>query len=109
MEEDKMWALNLCLPTGFIVLVLSVINFLDLGGPSSDPDQPAAGESIGDSDEAYAATKGDTSLCRLTLTMVVLLTIAVLGCFLIGCLSARVSTFLVAFMLGILGITCMNE
>ena len=101
-----MWALNLCLPTGFLILMLSVISILDLGGASHEPDQAATRETIGDSDKAYVAPRSDTPLCRLTVTMVILLTVAVLGCFLLGCLSARASTYIVAFMLATLGMTC---
>lgn len=100
-----MWALNLCLPSGFLILVLGVIGMLDLGRlPESE--QPAGDETTGNANEVVVASRDGSSLCRPIITVVFLLTGAVLGCVLLGCLSTRASTYMVAFMLATLGMTC---
>lgn len=102
-----MWALNLCLPGGFLIFVLGVIGMFDLiRAPEPEIGQPARDETTGNADDAVVASREGSSLCRPIITVVFLLTGAVLGCVLLGCLSTRASTYMVAFMLATLGMTC---
>ena len=102
-----MWVLNLCLPLAFMTSLLFAVNFMGLENVPQGSNQLAKNEPVSDSDGKCAAShRGFISRCRLVVSVTLFFVALVAGGLLIGTISARASTYLVAFMLVLFGISC---
>jgi|APSaa5957512622_1039677.scaffolds.fasta_scaffold151504_1 hypothetical protein len=101
-----MWILNLLIPLAFMTCLLFAVNCIGMKNTPSELEQSTTDESVDDSDNKCMTSLGGISRCRLVIGVTVFFVAVVMGCLLIGCLSARASTYLMAFMLALFGVSC---
>ena len=101
-----MWVLNLCLPLAFMTSLAFAVNFIGLENTSDESGQLPTAESIGTSDGECASPRSLMERCRIIVTVTLFFVTVITVCLLMGCMSARANTYLIAFVVVGFGITC---